>query len=63
MENISQSVWVALLLVEVLICLLLMILIRNKTLKLGELMFFFLLGSGSSLALSSDLCRAVQSLL
>jgi hypothetical protein len=61
MESISQSVWVALLLVEVLICLLLMILIRNKTLKPVGLMFFFLLGSGFSLALSSDLCRVVQS--
>jgi hypothetical protein len=48
------------LLVEVLICLLLMILIRNKTLKPVGLMFFFLLGSGFSLALSSALCRGVQ---
>jgi 3-oxoacyl-[acyl-carrier-protein] synthase III len=63
MESISQSVWVVLLLGEVLICLLLMILIRNKMLKLGDLMFFFLLGSGFSLALSSALCRAVQSSL
>jgi hypothetical protein len=60
MASTLLLVWVALLLVEVLICLLLMILIRNKTLKPVGLMFFFLLGSGFSLALSSALCRGVQ---
>jgi hypothetical protein len=63
MESILQSVWVALLLGAVLTYLLLMILILNKTLKLDDPMSFFLLGNGFSLALSSALCRAVQSSL
>jgi hypothetical protein len=56
-------VWVALSLGAVLIYSLLTILIPNKTLKPGGLMFSYLLGSGFSLALSSGLCRGVQSLL
>jgi len=60
MVNTLQSVWVALLLGAVLTYSLLMILILNKKLKLGDPMSFFLLGNGFSLALSSGLCRGVQ---
>jgi hypothetical protein len=42
---------------------LLMILTPNKKLKLGDPMFFFLLGSGFSLALFSVLCREALLLL
>jgi len=50
-------------LVGALISSLLMTLIPNKRPKLADRMFFFLLGSGSSLALCSALCLVVQSLL
>ena len=63
MENTLQSVSGVLLLGAALIYSLLMILIQNRKLKLDGPMFFFLLGSGSSLALSSALCQVVQSLL
>jgi hypothetical protein len=54
---------VVLLLGAVLIFSLLMILTLNKKLKLEDPMYSFLLGNGFSLALSSALCRAAQSLL
>jgi 3-hydroxy-3-methylglutaryl CoA synthase len=50
-------------LVGALIFSLLTILTLNKKQKPDDRMFFFLLGSGSSLALFSALCRAVRSLL
>jgi 3-hydroxy-3-methylglutaryl CoA synthase len=63
MVNILLSVLEVLSLVGALIFSLLTILTLNKTPKPDDRMFFFLLGSGSSLALFSALCRVVRSLL
>ena len=62
MVNTLLLVSEVLLLVAGLTCLLLTILIRNRMLKLGEPTYFFLLGSGFSLVLSSVLCPVVRSL-
>jgi hypothetical protein len=59
MENTLLLVWVVLLLGAELTCLLLMTLTPNKKLRPEGPMFFFLLGSGSSLALYSVLCQVV----
>ena len=58
-----QLVLVVLWLVVALISLSLMTHTQSKRQKLGDLMFFCLLGSGFSLALCSVLCPEVQSLL
>ena len=58
LARLPNQVWVALWLVAVLIFLSLMTHILSKTLKLGGLMCFFLLGSGFSLVLYSVLCLA-----
>jgi hypothetical protein len=63
MANILLSVLAVLLQAGVLTCLLLMIHTLNKKQKLDDLTFFFLLGSGSSLALSSVLCQVALLLL
>jgi hypothetical protein len=63
MASTLQLVWVALLLGAVLTCLLLTILILSKKLKLEDPMYFFLLGNGFSLVLSSGLCRVALLLL
>jgi uncharacterized membrane protein len=63
MANILQLVSGVLWLVGALIFLLLTILTLNKTQKLGDRMYFFLLGSGFSLVLSSVLCRVARLLL
>jgi hypothetical protein len=60
MVNILLLVLGALLLVGVLTFLLLTIHTLNKKLKPEGPMFFFLLGSGSSLVLYSVLCLVVQ---
>lgn len=60
MVNILLLVWVALWLVGALTFSLLMILTPNKRLKRADRMFFFLLGSGFSLALFNVLCREAQ---
>jgi hypothetical protein len=57
-ENILLLVLGAPLLVAGLICLLLTTPILSKKLKLDDQMFSYLLGSGSSLVLSSVLCLA-----
>ena len=63
MDSISLLVLGALSLGGGLIYSLLTIHTLNKKQKLDVLMSFYLLGSGFSLALSSVLCRAAQSLL
>jgi hypothetical protein len=63
MASILLLVSAALLLGVALTCSLLMIHTLNKKLKLGDRMFFFLLGSGFSLGLFSVLCPEVQLLL
>jgi hypothetical protein len=63
MANTLLSALEVLSLVGALIFSLLTIRILNKTLKPDDRTFFFLLGSGSSLALFSALCRVVRSLL
>ena len=56
MVNILLSVWVALWLDAVLICLLLTTLILNKKLSKEDRTYFYLLGSGFSLVLFNVLC-------
>jgi hypothetical protein len=63
MENTLLLVSEALLLVVALIYSLLTIHILNKRQKQEDPMFFYLLGSGFSLALSSGLCLGALSLL